>query len=103
MDKIIDLHIHSKYSDGTWNLEKILQKAEEMKIHALSITDHDTIAQYKQLAKLDYKKIYTGQVIVGTEFNTVYDGVYFHMLAYGFDYKQLEKWMHENYEVKEPD
>jgi len=25
------------------------------------------------------------------------------MLAYGFEYKQLEKWMYENYEVKEPD
>ena len=89
---MIDLHVHTNYSDGTWDLKKLLEEAEKAKIEVLSITDHDTIKAYKELEKIDYKKIYSGKIISGVEFNTVYDGVTFHLLAYNFDYKKLEQY-----------
>lgn len=99
---MIDLHTHTNYSDGTWNLKKVLEEAEKLKIEVLSITDHDTVKAYFELEEFDYKKIYTGQIISGVEFNTVYDGVAFHLLAYDFDYKGMNEWIYKNYETKKP-
>ena len=39
----IDLHIHSKNSDGSFTVEKIIQIAKLRHISMLSITDHDSI------------------------------------------------------------
>ena len=49
---MIDLHTHTNYSDGTWNLRKILEEAEKTNIEVLSITDHNTINCYKELEKI---------------------------------------------------
>jgi 3',5'-nucleoside bisphosphate phosphatase len=39
----IDLHIHSKSSDGTLTAEKIIKEAKNRNIEFMSITDHDSI------------------------------------------------------------
>ena len=39
----IDLHIHSKNSDGSFTVEKIIEIAKLRHISMLSITDHDSI------------------------------------------------------------
>jgi len=40
---IIDLHIHSKSSDGTLTVEEIVKEARRRNIGFMSITDHDSI------------------------------------------------------------
>lgn len=100
---MIDLHTHTNYSDGTWNLKELLQEAEKANIEVLSITDHDTVNSYKELEKINVKDIFKGKIIPGIEFSTVFDGVMFHLLAYDFDYKKLNKFISENYENKKPD
>ena len=40
---IIDLHIHSKSSDGAFTVQEIVKEANLRKISFLSITDHDSI------------------------------------------------------------
>lgn len=97
---MIDLHTHTIYSDGTWGLSKLLKEAQKAKLEVLSITDHDTLAAYNELKKIDYKKIYTGKIISGIEFNTVYNGTAFHLLAYDFDCAKIEGWVKDNYENK---
>lgn len=99
---MIDLHTHTNYSDGTWNVKKLLQEAQNAKIEVLSITDHDTVKAYEELEKINLDEIYKGKIITGVEFSTVYDGVAFHLLAYDFDYKKLNNWIFENYEGKKP-
>ena len=42
--KYIDLHIHSAVSDGTDSPAQIVQKAAELGLAAVAITDHDTVA-----------------------------------------------------------
>ena len=59
---MIDLHTHTIYSDGTWNLKKLLEEAEKAQIEVLSITDHDTVKAYKELGYnckliLDHKEV----------------------------------------------
>ena len=40
---IIDLHIHSRSSDGAFTVEQIINEAKKRRIGFMSITDHDTI------------------------------------------------------------
>ena len=40
---MIDLHCHSKYSDGTNSIEEIIELAKTLKLKQLAITDHNTI------------------------------------------------------------
>ena len=46
---MIDLHMHTVYSDGKRNIEQTLEKAEEMNLKAISITDHESCNGYKDL------------------------------------------------------
>ena len=41
--EIIDLHMHSKFSDGTDTPEEILDRVKEAGIDFFSITDHDSV------------------------------------------------------------
>jgi len=100
---LIDLHTHTRYSDGTWSVRELLEEAEKNKIEILSITDHDTLKAYKELEKMKIEEIYTGEILTGVELTTVYEGISFHLLAYDFDYPTLESYLYENYERKEPD
>lgn len=100
---MIDLHTHTNYSDGTWNLKKLLEQAQKARIEVLSITDHDTVKPYKELMEMNYKEMYQGQIITGAEFSTVFDGVFFHLLAYNFDYRKIDNWVDEIYENRKPD
>ena len=87
---MIDLHMHTKYSDGTDALYELLHKAENQKLEIISITDHDQIAAYKELeAHPNLRKIFTGVIIPGSELKTVYNNVPIEVLAYGIDYKKL--------------
>jgi predicted metal-dependent phosphoesterase TrpH len=40
----IDLHIHSKSSDGAFTVEEIVEEAQRRKIQFMAITDHDNIS-----------------------------------------------------------
>jgi predicted metal-dependent phosphoesterase TrpH len=40
---LIDLHVHSNYSDGTDSPAELIQKAEQRGLSALALTDHDTV------------------------------------------------------------
>ena len=99
---MIDLHTHTSYSDGTWDVRKLLEEAQKAKIEVLAITDHDTIRGLEELEQIDYKKIFKGKIIPGIEFSTVYDGIFFHLLAYEIDYKKIKDWVCEKYENRKP-
>ena len=101
---MIDLHMHTKYSDGTWSVEETLRKAQKIGLNTISITDHDSVAAHRELAENDaYKSIFTGNIIPGVEFSTSYDGVAIHMLAYDFDYTKLEDFLDKRYHQNKPD
>jgi len=95
---MIDLHTHTTYSDGYSSLELLLKEAEEAKITTISITDHDTIDAYKELKQIDYKKIYTGKIIPGGEFNAMFNNAKIELLGYNFDIDKMDKWCKESYD-----
>jgi len=44
----IDLHIHTTASDGTFTPEQVISHALQLKLKAIAITDHDTVAGSKE-------------------------------------------------------
>ena len=47
---MIDIHMHTVYSDGDKTVEEVLKMCEEKKLEYISITDHDTCKQYEDEA-----------------------------------------------------
>ena len=58
---MIDLHMHTTYSDGTENVETVLKKSEEKHLEYISITDHNTALAYDELESKDISKFYSGE------------------------------------------
>ena len=56
---MIDLHTHTIFSDGTWNLEEMLTNAEKANITMLAITDHDTALPHIKLKDINIKKYFS--------------------------------------------
>ena len=43
LSSVIDLHIHSTFSDGMLKPAEIVDLAESRELSAIAITDHDTV------------------------------------------------------------
>lgn len=67
---MIDLHMHTKYSDGSDSCIEILEKVQDRKLNVISITDHNTALAYEKLEKIDIEKYYKEKIISGIELNT---------------------------------
>lgn len=87
---MIDLHIHTKNSSGTDEIEDILNKAEKLKLSAISITDNENVKVYEDLKNPRIRNLYSGNIITGTEIKTIFDNVVIDILAYDFDYDKLK-------------
>lgn len=92
---MIDLHIHTLYSDGADTVEEVLKKAEELKLEYISITDHDTAEAYEELEKIDVKKYYSGTIIPGVEIKCAYGNRLIEILGYNVDTKIINEYMRE--------
>jgi len=79
----LDLHIHSKYSDGMLTPEEIIDICVKDEVSVISITDHDNINGIKpaQMAA-EGKQV---EVIPGVEINTVWENIEVHVLGYYMD------------------
>ncbi len=82
---MIDLHIHTTYSDGSNSVRQILEKAEEKKLEIISITDHNTCKAYEELSNIDISKHFSGKILKGVELNTTVLGLPIEILGYGIN------------------
>ncbi len=89
--------MHTTYSDGTDTVKELLEKAEDIGLEVISITDHNTCKAYFEMEKFNVKEIYKGDIIVGCEFTTSFDNRLIEVLGYGFDYKSVNKYLEEFY------
>lgn len=88
---MIDLHMHTTYSDGTESCTTVLKKCQEKHLNYISITDHNTALAYDELEKIDVKSLFTGQIIPGIELNTKILNIPIEILGYGIDYKKMNQ------------
>ena len=93
MEKFIDLHCHSSYSEGSCTVKELLAMAKANNAKVFSITDHNVIAGVPELLKLAPK--YGITAIPGVELYTRFHNRSFHLLGYNFDVNDpvLKKWL----------
>ncbi len=83
--KKVDLHIHTDHSDGKWSVESVIQKAVEIDLSAISITDHDCMSGIPEAERLIAR--YPLELVPGVELSTKLLGKRIHLLAYYVSYK----------------
>ncbi len=86
--KYIDLHTHTTCSDGTFTPEELIAKANEIKLAAVAITDHDTVDGIP--AAIEAGKKYGVRTIPGIEIATHYTDkkeTEIHIVGLFIDYK----------------
>ncbi|MEG1642148.1 MAG: PHP domain-containing protein [Synergistaceae bacterium] len=79
---LVDMHVHSLHSDGTYSIEKIVKSAKKRHLNMISITDHDTTSglnEFKEKCKIE--KI---NGLTGIELSAEADFV-LHILGYRID------------------
>ena len=85
MSKIVDLHIHTKLSDGTFSPEKVVECAKAKGLSAIAITDHDSCAGIAP-AIIAGKDLQI-EVIPGVELSAEIEEESIHILGYFIDWQ----------------
>ncbi len=90
---MVDLHIHSTFSDGTFTPTQLAKRARENNLKVMSITDHDNIDGLIQGRKAAEKLGIT--FIDGIEISANFNGKDVHILGYFLDLKDSSflKWL----------
>ena len=81
---MIDLHTHSTASDGSLSPAKLVAYAQEKRLDAIAITDHDTVEGVQEA--LDAGKSRGMEVVPGIEISAEYPDSTLHILGYYIDY-----------------
>ena len=89
---MVDLHVHSTRSDGTYSPKELLDYAIEKGLTAMALTDHDTVDGLPELlsyaeslrAELTRK---VPEIVPGIELSTEYQGRDIHMVGLYIDYE----------------
>lgn len=76
----IDLHTHTRYSDGTFRPSETVSLALERGLTTISISDHDSTEGLGEA--FDAAAGSALEIVPGVEFSTVRDGHGMHVLAY---------------------
>ena len=82
MNSNIDLHMHSKRSDGSDTVQKLLKKIKTLGITTFALTDHDTVKGALEMEKLVPPEI---KYIRGIELSCKTEIAKCHILVYGYD------------------
>lgn len=93
---MIDLHSHTKYSDGSSSVAELLDNAQKLGLSLLSITDHNTIDAHYDLENMELRRIFGGKIISGVEITTTYNGETIEVLGYGFDLDMMKEFLEKN-------
>ena len=84
---IVDLHVHSTKSDGTFTPTELVDYAIKKGLRAFALTDHDTIDGLQEA--IDYAESLSGapEIIPGIELSTDLDGQEVHIVGLFVNYK----------------
>lgn len=86
MDKFIDLHMHTFYSDGEYSPDTLVKMAIYKNISTMSITDHDTLEGIKKVNRNDKYIRDSGITIYnGIELSAKVKTGRMHILGYDID------------------
>ena len=87
---IINFHCHTKFSDGSFDPEQLLDQVFYNKLKFISITDHHTIKAHDYIEKNNILEKYPNdsfKLIPGIEINCLLLGCLVHVVGLGIDIK----------------
>lgn len=85
MTKSADLHIHTRYSDGTMSPEEVVADALHCGINCIAITDHDTVDGISPA--IEAARGHDLEILPGIELSSEINGKDVHMLGYLFNWQ----------------
>jgi len=80
-----DLHIHTIYSDGSYSPQEIIDRAVNIGLNTIAISDHDTLKGIKPA--LEYAENKNIEIIPAIEFSTFQGDAEIHILGYFINYE----------------
>lgn len=83
MPQYVDLHLHTSKSDGTLTPAELLKAVRSTELTAFSITDHDTIDGYREVAAMITND--DPELVSGLEMSVAIENGDIHLLAYLFE------------------
>lgn len=91
---MIDLHIHSNFSDGTDSIKEIIDKVIDKGVNVFAITDHDTVEGVETLlnnnSMMEMLKNHNIRFIKGIEFSSIIDTDKIHILGYNCELNNVD-------------
>jgi hypothetical protein len=85
---VVDLHLHTTCSDGTLPPKELVARATDARLHAICVTDHDTVAGYAEAAEAG--AALGVEVLPGCEISCDHGGKEIHLLGLLVDAKDPE-------------
>lgn len=83
MERVADLHTHTRHSDGLYEPRDLVERAATAGISILCISDHDNLAASREMRA--HARSLGIFLVAGTELSCQHHGVDVHVLAYGVD------------------
>ena len=83
--KLVDLHIHTTFSDGVFTPEEIVQQVLAVPLVAFAVTDHDNVDGYKATAAYLATQNSKVKLVPGVEIDTFYGEKDVHVLGYYYN------------------
>lgn len=85
---IVDLHVHSTRSDGTFTPTELVDYALEKGLSAFALTDHDTTEGLQEA--MEYAKGKPIEIVPGIEFSTEFESKDIHIVGLFINYELKE-------------
>lgn len=81
--KLIDLHMHTTHSDGTYPPRELVRYAKAKNLACISVTDHDTMSSFEE-ARDEAKKLAV-ELMPGIEMSAQFEPGTLHILGFFLD------------------
>ena len=82
----IDLHSHTYYSDGHLSPKELIDRAHNMQVNVLAITDHDTVHGIQEAMDYQAEQKRAMQILSGVEISTSWHNFDIHILGLNVDH-----------------
>lgn len=84
--RLVDLHVHTTYSDGIFTPERVVKEALDRGLKAISITDHDCVDGIQP--GMDAARGTDLEIVPGVELSAARNEAEIHILGYFIDWKE---------------
>jgi predicted metal-dependent phosphoesterase TrpH len=88
MDRFVDLHVHTHYSDGSFSPEEMIFRAKELGFSAIGIADHDEVGGISEAIWIGHS--HGVEIVPAVELTSGVNGKEIHLLGYLIDHNNRD-------------